>query len=91
MNESGASVTIGASTGTSALDNTSTGIYDLLGDVGLLKGASSTSSITNEGLLEKTGGTGDQHDRPRPDQHRHDQSHQGHAGHQGRGDRRTER
>ena len=51
-------VTIGGSTGTAMLDNAATGIYDLLSNVGLARGTSTTSNITNEGLLEKTGGTG---------------------------------
>ena len=57
--ESGGSVTLGDSSGNVAsLFNASTGTWNILDDSGVGIGSSASSSISNCGLFEKTGGTG---------------------------------
>ena len=59
MTESGGAVTLGdASGGSAELVNSSAGTWDIADDSGIGLGASASSSITNSGLFEKTGGTG---------------------------------
>ena len=76
VNQSGGTVTIGDASGDEAiLFNTSKATYDIADDSGIGLGASTASYIHNAGLFEKTGGTGDEHDRAGRDQHRNDRSH----------------
>ena len=53
------SVTLGDSSGDVAkLTIAAAGTWDILDDSGIARGSSTSSAITNHGLLEKTGGTG---------------------------------
>ncbi len=59
LTESGGAVTVGGASGAVAqLVNASTGTWDIADDSGIGLGSSALSSITNNGLFEKTGGTG---------------------------------
>jgi hypothetical protein len=59
VNQSGGNVTIGDSSGATAyMTNALGGIYDIADNSGIGLGTSTASSITNNGLFEKTGGTG---------------------------------
>jgi hypothetical protein len=53
------SVTVGDSAGaTATLNNASTGTYDITADVGIGLGTGGSGTFTNNGVLEKTAGTG---------------------------------
>ncbi|HZZ62277.1 MAG TPA: hypothetical protein VFE63_14075 [Roseiarcus sp.] len=57
--QSGGSVTVGDAAGDVAkLTITATGTWDITDDSGIARGTSTSSAITNNGLLEKTSGTG---------------------------------
>jgi hypothetical protein len=59
LKQSGGDLTVGdASQDAAALDNASTGTYDITDNSGLKRGAAAGSSIDNAGLFEKTGGSG---------------------------------
>ena len=59
LTESGGAVTLGDLSGNAAkIVNTTTGIWDITDDSGIGLGSSALSSITNNGLFEKTGGAG---------------------------------
>ena len=59
LTESGGAVTLGDLSGNAAkIINTTTGIWDITDDSGIGLGSSALSSITNNGLFEKTGGAG---------------------------------
>ncbi len=58
LTESGGSTTLGDASGDVAkLTIASTGTWDILDNSGIARGKSTSSAITNHGLLEKTGGT----------------------------------
>ena len=60
LTESAGSVTVGDSSGSAAtLLNAAAGTYDLLDDSGVGLGSSAASSMSNYGLFEKTGGSGE--------------------------------
>jgi Cupin/FG-GAP-like repeat len=59
MTENGGSVTLGDAVGNTAdLNIASTGTWDIQNDSSIYRGTGTESTITNSGLLEKTGGTG---------------------------------
>ena len=59
LTHSGGAVTLGDASGSAAkLVNASAGTWDITDDSGIALGASALSSISNSGLIEKTGGTG---------------------------------
>ncbi len=59
LTQSGGSATVGDSAGNVAtLSIASTGTWKILDNSGIARGSSNSSSISNSGLLEKTGGTG---------------------------------
>ena len=59
MTENGGSVTLGDAVGNTAdLNIASTGTWDIQDDSSIYRGTATESTITNSGLLEKTGGTG---------------------------------
>ena len=59
LTESGGSATLGDAAGDVAkLTIASTGTWDILDNSGIARGKSTSSAITNHGLLEKTGGAG---------------------------------
>jgi hypothetical protein len=59
LTQSGGTVTLGDAAGDVAkLINAATGIWNITDDSGIGLGLSTSSSITNSGLFEKTGGTG---------------------------------
>jgi hypothetical protein len=59
LTESGGAATLGDLSGSVAkLINASTGTWDITDDSGIGLGGSASSAITNNGLVEKTGGTG---------------------------------
>ena len=60
VNQSGGNVTLGDNVAAdeAILRNDSTATYDILNDSGIGLGASTASHINNDGLFEKTGGTG---------------------------------
>jgi hypothetical protein len=59
LTQSGGTVTVGDSTGATAiLFNAATGIYDITDNSGVARGTSTASLFANNGLFEKTGGTG---------------------------------
>ena len=60
LTESNGSVTVGDSSGSAAtLLNAAAGTYDLLDNSGVGLGSSAASSMSNYGLFEKTGGSGE--------------------------------
>ena len=86
VNESGGNVTVGDASGDEAiLYNTAKAIYDILDNSGIGLGASTASYIKNAGLFEKTGGTGDEHDRAGRHQYRNDRGQRRHARFRGGG------
>ncbi len=59
LTQSGGTVTVGDSAGNVAtLFNAATGIYDITDNSGIARGTSTASLFANNGLFEKTGGTG---------------------------------
>jgi hypothetical protein len=59
VTQQGGNLTIGDSSGSAAtFDNAATGVYDIADDSGIGLGVSTSSSLINLGLLDKTGGAG---------------------------------
>ena len=51
-------VTLGDSTGGSSLTNAASAVYDITADVGIYTGGTAFSTVTNQGLFEKSASTG---------------------------------